>query len=118
MSMSMSMSMSIPFNIKDDYWSEIHPGMSSRIKHRLILVRHGESTSNAELTLTGQTTEYAIDHALTNIGKEQAQDVANFLESKGILYIDRIEISPLDRAIQTAIPALKKLYEGVCYFKR
>jgi broad specificity phosphatase PhoE len=84
--------MSIPFNIKDDYWSEIHPGMSSRIKHRLILVRHGESTSNAELTLTGQTTEYAIDHALTNICKEQAQDVSNFLESKCIFYIYRIEI--------------------------
>jgi broad specificity phosphatase PhoE len=99
----------IPFNIKDKYWDNIHPGMMGRIKHRLILVRHGESTSNVELTTTGITTEYAIDHALTDIGKQQANDIANFLESKGIEYINRIEISPLDRTFQTSLPTLTKL---------
>jgi broad specificity phosphatase PhoE len=100
--------MSIPFNIKDKYWDNIHPGMMKRIKHRLILVRHGESESNIELTTTGKTSEFAIDHALTEIGKEQAQDIANFIESKGLEHIDRIEISPLDRAVQTAMPCLLK----------
>ena len=101
----------MPFNIQDPYWSEVHPGMPCRIKHRLILVRHGESESNIELTTTGQTTEHSIDTPLTALGQEQAEDVANFLELKGIKYddghVDRVQISPLWRAIQTALPTLK-----------
>jgi broad specificity phosphatase PhoE len=100
----------IPFDIKDAYWTKIHPGMRSRIKHRLILVRHGESESNIELTTTGLTTEFNIDHALTDIGKEQAQDVATFLHKKGLDSIDRIEMSPLYRATQTALPCLKDCF--------
>lgn len=97
----------IPFDIKDPYWDNIHPGMRSRIKHRLILVRHGESESNIELTTTGLTSEFKKDHPLTDIGKEQAEDVANFLHKKGGLNaIDRIEMSPLLRAVQTALLCL------------
>ena len=103
----------MPFNIQDHYWSVVHPGMPCRIKHRLILVRHGESESNIELTTTGQTTEHSIDTPLTALGQEQAEDVANFLELKGIKYddghVDRVQISPLWRAIQTALPTLKKV---------
>lgn len=109
---------SIPFNIQDPYWSVVHPGMPCRIKHRLILVRHGESESNIELTTTGQTSEYPRkvggrgDIPLTARGKEQAQDVADFLALKGIKHIDghidEIHISPLWRAIQTALPTLEK----------
>ena len=112
----------MPFNIQDPYWSEVHPGMPCRIKHRLILVRHGESESNIELTTTGQTTEHASiplevggrgDTPLTALGQEQAEDVAYFLELKGIEYddghVDRVQISPLWRAIQTALPTLKKV---------
>jgi broad specificity phosphatase PhoE len=112
----------MPFNIQDPYWSEVHPGMPCRIKHRLILVRHGESESNIELTTTGQTTEFTSiplevggrgDTPLTALGQEQAQDVADFLELKGIKYddghVDRVHISPLWRAIQTALPTLKKV---------
>jgi broad specificity phosphatase PhoE len=111
----------MPFNIQDPYWSEVHPGMPCRIKHRLILVRHGESESNIELTSTGQTTEHTSiplevggrgDTPLTALGQEQAQDVADFLELKGIKHadrhVDRVHISPLWRAIQTALPTLKK----------
>jgi broad specificity phosphatase PhoE len=112
----------MPFNIQDSYWSEVHPGMPCRIKHRLILVRHGESESNIELTSTGQTTEHTSiplevggrgDTPLTALGQEQAEDVADFLELKGIKYedghVDRVHISPLWRAIQTALPTLKKV---------
>ena len=112
----------IPFNIQDPYWSETHPGMPCRIKHRLILVRHGESESNVELTTTGQTTEHTSiplevggrgDTPLTALGQEQAEDVADFLELKGIKYddghVDRVQVSPLWRAIQTALPTLKKV---------
>lgn len=120
----------MPFNIQDPYWSVVHPGMPCRIKHRLILVRHGESESNLELTTTGQTTEHASiplevggrgDTPLTALGQEQAEDVANFLELKGIKYddghVDRVQISPLWRAIQTALPTLKKApYCGVKHY--
>jgi broad specificity phosphatase PhoE len=102
----------MPFNIQDPYWSEVRFGNACRIKHRLILVRHGESESNIELTETGKTTEYMIDTPLTTLGQEQAEDVADFFESKGIkydsFYTDRVKISPLWRAIQTALPTLKK----------
>jgi broad specificity phosphatase PhoE len=85
--------------------------MPCRIKHRLILVRHGESESNIELTTTGQTSEFSVDPGLTAVGMEQAQDVADFLELKGIKYddghVDRVHTSPLCRAIQTALPTLK-----------
>ena len=109
----MATSNEIPFNIQDPYWLNTHPGMPCRIKHRLILVRHGESESNVELTTTGQTTEHSIDTPLTALGQEQAEDVADFLELKGIKYddghVDRVQISPLWRAIQTALPTLKKV---------
>jgi broad specificity phosphatase PhoE len=103
----------MPFNIQDPYWSKVHPGMPCRIKHRIILVRHGESESNIELMTSGQTSEYQIDYGLTALGMEQAQDVANFFESKGlktigIVIADRVQISPLWRTIQTAAPTLKK----------
>ena len=107
----MSSSSKIPFNIQDPYWLNTHPGMPCRIKHRLILVRHGESESNVELTTTGQTSEFSVDPSLTALGEEQAQDVAGFLELKGIRHadrhVDRVQISPLWRAIQTALPTLK-----------
>jgi broad specificity phosphatase PhoE len=120
---------SMPFNIQDPYWNNVHPGMPSRIKHRLILVRHGESESNIELTTTGQTSEFtSIPHKvggrgdipLTARGKEQAQDVADFLALKGINHIDghidQIYISPLWRTIQTALPTLeKKPYNDIEY---
>ncbi len=109
-----------PFNIKDPYWNNTHPGMPYPIVERLILIRHGESESNIELTTTGQTTEHAIDHKLTEVGKQQAQDIANFLKEKGIDYddcnIDRIHISPLWRAIETALPTLKQEpYSDIIY---
>jgi len=102
----------MPFNIQDPYWSKVHPGMPCRIKHRIILVRHGESESNIELMTSGQTSEYQTDYGLTALGMEQAQDVADLFESKGIkyhsFYSDKVQISPLWRAIQTAAPTLKK----------
>ena len=111
--MTAAQATAMPFNIQDPYWSQVHPGMPCRIKHRLILVRHGESESNIELTSTGQTTEHSIDTPLTALGQEQAEDVADFLELKGIKYddghVDRVQISPLWRAIQTALPTLKKV---------
>jgi len=104
---SASLIIMIPFNIKDSYWSTVHPGMHGRIKHRIILVRHGESTSNLELTTTGKTVEFNIDHALTALGSEQGTEIATFLKSVGLSGIDSIEVSPLYRAYSTALPTIE-----------
>jgi broad specificity phosphatase PhoE len=61
---------------------------------RLILVRHGESTWNAERRLQGQ-----LDPPLSERGRAQARALAPVLDS---LPDDRILCSDLGRAVQTA----------------
>ena len=61
--------------------------------HRLLLVRHGESTWNAEHRLQGQA-----DPPLSELGREQAEALVPFLD--GIP--DRRLSSDLTRAVQTA----------------
>ena len=61
--------------------------------NRLLLVRHGESTWNAEHRLQGQA-----DPELSELGREQAQALVPFLD--GIP--DRRLSSDLTRAVQTA----------------
>jgi broad specificity phosphatase PhoE len=63
------------------------------VNHRLLLVRHGESTWNAEHRLQGQA-----DPPLSELGREQAQALLPFLD--GIP--DRRLSSDLTRAVQTA----------------
>jgi len=92
--------------MKSPFWDDVHPGMLARVKHRVILVRHGESASNRELTSTGETSEVAIDSPLTDVGRQQANDLAAKFASLGIGCIDAIECSPLDRAWATALPTI------------
>lgn len=63
------------------------------MKHRLLLVRHGESTWNAEHRLQGQA-----DPPLSELGREQAVALAPFL---GELPQQRLS-SDLARALETA----------------
>ena len=61
--------------------------------HRLMLIRHGESTWNAEHRLQGQS-----DPPLSELGREQAAALVPFLD--GIP--ERRLSSDLTRAVQTA----------------
>lgn len=61
---------------------------------RIILVRHGQTTINAEKKLSGHS-----DPPLTEEGKEQAGRVAEGLAS---YKIDRLFASPMQRAVDTA----------------
>jgi glucosyl-3-phosphoglycerate phosphatase len=61
---------------------------------RLILVRHGESTWNAEERLQGQ-----LDPPLSDRGREQSRALAGMLDG---LPVERIVCSDLGRARQTA----------------
>jgi probable phosphoglycerate mutase len=63
---------------------------------KLILIRHGESTTNQERRLTGQ-----IDPALTQKGIRQAQNAARFIFSRHRC-IDMVYTSPLLRTVHTA----------------
>ena len=63
---------------------------------RLILVRHGQSQSNLERVFTGQG-----NTQLTELGRLQAQNTADYLKDR---HIDRIYASDLSRAMDTAYP--------------
>jgi broad specificity phosphatase PhoE len=108
------MSTLFPKNIKDPYWDNVHPGMMGRIKHRLIIIRHCESTSNRELTKTGQT-NLIVDSPpnLTDIGYRQAEDISKHLEEFGLEHFDNVFLSPQLRVYQTAHPILSKLSSDV-----
>jgi probable phosphoglycerate mutase len=59
------------------------------------LVRHGQSTSNAGLPATGHG-----EVPLTDLGREQAHDVANLVRKQP----DLLVVSPYLRAVDTAAP--------------
>lgn len=62
----------------------------------ILLVRHGESVGNAEERLQGQT-----DFPLTEHGRLQARVLGLWLLGRGAVW-DRVYVSPLTRARQTA----------------
>src|SRR3954453_4284107 len=66
---------------------------ATAVTHRLMLVRHGESTWNAEHRLQGQA-----DPPLSELGREQAEALLPFLDG---LPTRRLS-SDLTRAVQTA----------------
>lgn len=93
------------FDVRDASWSVGRPGMlGQRVTHRLVLVRHGESETNAALTSKGEA-EIRANPPLTLAGQRQARDVAAYLRQFGNPYT-AIELSPLTRAHQTAWPTL------------
>ncbi len=59
-----------------------------------IMVRHGQSETNVKKAFTGQ-----IDAPLTDMGREQAQRMAAYVNQ---YKVDKIYASSLDRAVETA----------------
>ena len=68
----------------------------------LLLVRHGQSQANLNRTFAGQT-----NPDLTELGKNQAETLANYLAAH--YKIDKIYSSDLIRARHTAAPTARKL---------
>lgn len=68
----------------------------------LLLVRHGQSQANLNRTFAGQT-----NPDLTELGKSQAETLANYLAAH--YKIDKIYSSDLLRARHTAAPTARKL---------
>lgn len=69
---------------------------------KLILVRHGHSTSNASGTYTGQ-----MDAPLNEIGFLQAAQLADYLCRT--YHIDAVYTSDLSRAVETVRPTAERL---------
>ena len=83
-----------------------------------ILIRHGQSESNARLTL-------ALDSDLTDLGVRQAEATARYLLSESLLSAParaEIFVSPFRRALQTCRPLARlagiraHVYADVCEF--
>ena len=71
--------------------------------HKLVLLRHGESTWNKENRFTGWT-----DVDLTDKGREEARNAGRLLKEGGFSF-DLVFTSVLKRAIWTSILALDEL---------
>jgi len=71
--------------------------------HKLVLLRHGESTWNKENRFTGWT-----DVDLTEKGREEARTAGLLLKAEGLAF-DLVFTSVLKRAIRTSIIALDEL---------
>jgi broad specificity phosphatase PhoE len=81
--------------------------------NRIYLVRHGENYAN----ITKEFSYKLVDYDLTEKGKKQAQQTAEYFKFKNI---DYIYSSPLKRAIQTAeyiSKSLEKTYEVIEGFR-
>ena len=71
----------------------------------MILLRHGQSEFNLHFTATRRDPGIA-DPALTELGRQQAEQAAEALAGEGI---ERIIASPYTRALQTAAPLARRL---------
>lgn len=64
---------------------------------KIVLARHGQSTLNAEDRLCGR-----LNPSLTDLGREQAADLARVVAEYPGVNVRYIMHSPLDRAVETA----------------
>ena len=71
---------------------------------KLIIVRHGYSTSNASGCYTGQ-----LDAPLSDLGYKQAQRLCDYFRTADAPHIDAIYSSDLCRAIDTVSPTAQSL---------
>lgn len=67
----------------------------------VILVRHGQSTTNLEKVFTGQ-----VDAALTSVGIEQAERMARYVAQYPV---EKVYASSLQRAVDTAATICRSL---------
>ena len=81
--------------------------LSPHTMHKLVLIRHGESTWNLENRFTGWT-----DVDLTPTGVEQATNAGRLLKADGYEF-DIVHTSVLQRAIWTTWYALDEMEAAV-----
>lgn len=98
----------IPANLCDPFYQGlIHGEGSTKLKHRLILVRHGESEHNKSYEVNSGN-KVNVDSQLTAAGIEQASQIGYFFNDLE-LFANNIIVSPMKRAWDTAQPTIKFL---------
>jgi len=102
----------VPVNLSDQsFYGENMKGLGGQqIKHRFVIVRHGESEHNVNLENGSQ--DHQVDSPLTCVGHEQAKALAHYFERIGFIP-DNICVSPMLRTRQTAAPVLKLYKEKI-----
>ena len=78
--------------------------INKRAVGRLILVRHGESEMNANLSFTGW-----IDTDITERGKREMEHAARLLTERGYTDVDIVYSSILKRSIRSSWVLLKEI---------
>lgn len=107
--------MSAPWNINDPYYDAPVAGLGARIKHRILLVRHGETDANRQLTSTNSDIDAATfgEPRLTDVGRRQAECIAARFSRWPSDAFTHIECSPMSRALETAVPFLRRIHRSV-----
>lgn len=104
-----------PFDVKDPYYDTPHGVQAgARVKHRVILVRHGESEHNKKYDKRGAVGMPLkgtpnLDTCLTDAGLAQSREVGDFL-SKKQWHPDIIRVSPMLRTRETSSPYIHHLF--------
>lgn len=102
-----------PFDVKNEYYDTPHKVCGgAKVKHRVILVRHGESAHNKRHDgRDGETVQEkpSLDTELTVDGQMQAEDVGRLL-SEFNWHPDVIRVSPMLRTRQTSVPFLRRWF--------
>lgn len=102
-----------PLDVRHSFYDKGNPITGNlRVKHRVVLVRHGQSNHNKRHDKPQGDALPAIpdlDTPLSCEGQEQARQVGNYL-SKFAWKPDSIIVSPMQRAIQTAVPYVNKVF--------
>jgi 2,3-bisphosphoglycerate-dependent phosphoglycerate mutase len=81
----------------------------------LYLIRHGQSTNNHLLSTTGAEIGRSFDPELTDIGRQQAEHLAQYLraweKNPDIFYrpLTHLYCSPMTRAVRTGLPVARAL---------
>ena len=116
----MAQSDNVQFHIGHPEWAASRHSMRAQVKHRIELVRHGESECNIRLTTEGKV-HPTPDPALTDRGRQQTADIGRFYNRMlGLSLLSEctptihFQVSPLQRALDTAAPTLAvyKEYPG------
>lgn len=102
-----------PFDVKNEYYDTPHKVCGgAKVKHRVILVRHGESAHNKRHDgRDGESIQSkpSLDTELTVDGQMQAEDVGRLL-SEFDWHPDVIRVSPMLRTRQTSAPFLRRWF--------
>merc|ERR1719375_1838853 len=82
-----------------------HTAAAAPTKPKVHFMRHAESTYNAAYEATGGAEPYLFDSALSELGEDQARQAAASFDG---LNVDCVVVSPLRRAVHTALLALPR----------